>query len=69
MMLKIAYWVVSAGSLGLLMFEAPSGSMLTTSPERGKVTSQPSAPGSGGSTVRGHRSTFIWLGGGYHGGK
>lgn len=69
MMLKIAYWVVSASSLGVLMFEAPSGSMLTTAPERGKVTSQPSKGSSGGPTVRGHRSTFIWLGGGYHGGK
>lgn len=67
MMLKIAYWVVAAGSLGLLVFEAPSGSVLTTTPERGKVSAQPT-PGSGNPTVRGPR-TFVWLGGGYHGGK
>ncbi len=66
-MLKIAYWVVSMGSLGLLMFEAPSGSLLTTAPERGKVTASAPTKGSG-PTVRGGPS-FIWLGGGYHGGK
>lgn len=66
-MLKIAYWVVSAGSLGLLFFEAPSGSLLTTAPERGKVTMTQPAGGTG-PTVRGG-PTFIWLGGGYQGGK
>ena len=65
-MLKIAYWVVSAGTLGLLAFEAPSGSVLTSAPERGKVTL--SKPDKGKPTVRGG-PTFIWLGGGYHGGK
>lgn len=66
-MLKIAYWVVSAGTLGLLAFEAPSGAALTTTPERGKVTA--SKPGEKGKpTVRGG-PTFIWLGGGFHGGK
>ena len=64
-MLKIAYWVLSTGSLGLLFVEAPSGSLLTTAPERGKVTLTQSASGP---TVRGG-STFIWLGGGYQGGK
>lgn len=63
-MLKIAYWVLSTGSLGLLLVEAPTGSLLTTAPERGKVTLTQSATGP---TVRG--STFIWLGGGYQGGK
>lgn len=67
MMLKIAYWVVSAGSLGVLLFEAPSGALLTTAPERGKVTASPTQ-GKGSPTVRGG-PTFIWLGGGYHGGK
>jgi hypothetical protein len=63
-MLKIAYWVLSTGSLGLLLFEAPEGSLLTTEPERGKVElSEHGKP-----TVRGGR-TFIWLGGGYQGGK
>lgn len=66
-MLKIAYWVVSTGSLGLLLFEAPSGALLSTEPERGKVTM--TTPGPNASpTVRGG-PTFIWLGGGYQGGK
>jgi len=71
MMLKIAYWVVSAGSLGLLLFEAPTGSLLTMAPERGKVTASQPSPGSAqgtSPTVRGGPA-FIWLGGGYHGGK
>jgi len=69
-MLKIAYWVISAGSIGLLAFEAPSGSMLTSAPEKGKVTiNKPEkGKGKGSPTVRGGPS-FIWLGGGFHGGK
>jgi hypothetical protein len=50
------------------MFEAPSGSLLSTEPERGKVQLSQPASGSGGNpTVRG--GTFLWLGGGYQGGK
>ena len=71
-MLKIAYWVVSASTLGLLTFEAPSGALLTSAPERGKVTLQKPKPGttSGANpTVRGAGAFFIWSSGGYHGGK
>jgi len=57
----IVYWVLSLGSLGLLAFEAPTGSLLTTTPERGRVEK-------GSQTVRG-RPVFIWTGGGYQGGK
>ena len=64
MLRNVVYWVLSVASLGLLLFEAPSGSLLTFSPERGKVTTDPK-----GKTVRGGRPAFIWLGGGYHGGK
>ncbi|MEM7157348.1 MAG: hypothetical protein AAF799_31165 [Myxococcota bacterium] len=68
-MFKIAYWVLGASSMGLLMFDAPSGSLLTSEPERGKVTmSKPDKNGESKRTVRGG-PTFIWLGGGYHGGK
>lgn len=67
-MLKIAYWVVSLGSLSLLLVDAPSGSLLTTAPERGKVTASPPSSNGSSPTVRGGPS-FIWLGGGYHGGK
>jgi hypothetical protein len=57
----IVYWVLSIGSLGLLTFEAPTGSLLATTPDRGKVEKGPQA-------VRG-RPIFIWSGGGYQGGK
>ncbi len=68
-MLKIVYWVVSAASIGLLAFEAPSGALLTSAPERGKVTLSNTPQGPAGTrTVRGGPS-FIWLGGGYQGGK
>jgi hypothetical protein len=58
----IVYWVLSTGSLGLLALEAPTGSLLTTTPERGRVEK-------GSTTVRGGRPIFIWTGGGYQGGK
>lgn len=70
-MLKIVYLVVSAATLGLLAFEAPSGSLLTSSPDRGKVKIGPEGkPAAGGTTVRGGPA-FIWIGGGggYRGGK
>ena len=65
-MLKIIYLLVSGATLGLLFLEAPSGNLLTTTPEKGKVGSSP--PSSSGS-VRGRGPTFIYLGGGYRGGK
>lgn len=65
-MVRLAlYAILSAGSLGLLLFEAPRGALLTTAPETGKVGK--SAPDKSGRTVRG--TGFIFLGGGYHGGK
>ena len=70
--MKYVYWILSAGSLGLLAVDAPSGSLLTGAPERGKVqtSNDPKGPkGPQGRTVRGHGMMFIWLGGGYHGGK
>lgn len=65
-MLKYVYWILSTGSLGLLALEAPTGQVLTSTPARGKVTQDKTRPG--GPTVR-RGPTFIWLGGGYHGGK
>jgi hypothetical protein len=64
MMRNIIYWIAGFGSLGLLFFEAPSGSLLTTTPDRGKVERDKS-----GKTVRRGVPVFIWMGGGYHGGK
>ena len=64
MIRNIIYAVFGFGSLGLLLVAAPSGALLTGTPETGKVTTDTS----GKQTVRGGR-TFIWLGGGYQGGK
>ena len=63
-MFKILYLLASGATLGLLIFEAPNGSLLSTTPEKGQVGSAPP-----GQTVRGRGPTFIYLGGGYHGGK
>lgn len=64
MVRNIVYWIASVASLGLLFFEAPTGALLTTTPERGKVTKDAQ-----GKTVRGRGPVFVWLGGGYQGGK
>ena len=66
-MLKIVYWIVSVGSLGVLLLEAPSGSLMTATPERGKVSA---VAAGAGATVRGGPA-FVWIGGshGYRGGK
>ena len=69
-MVRLAlYAILSTGSLGLLVFEAPRGGLLTAAPEKGKVgkSSAPDKSGRTGRTVRG--TGFIFLGGGYHGGK
>ncbi|MEM6292593.1 MAG: hypothetical protein AAGA54_15070 [Myxococcota bacterium] len=64
MIRNIIYGVCGVGSLSMLLFAAPTGALLTGAPEKGKVTTD----ASGKRTVRGG-PTFIWLGGGYHGGK
>ncbi len=63
-MLKILYILTTGATLGLLIFEAPSGRLLSTTPEKAQVNAGPS-----GKTVRGRGPTFIYLGGGYQGGK
>ncbi|MFV8749400.1 hypothetical protein ACNOYE_02485 [Nannocystaceae bacterium ST9] len=60
---KILYLVLSAGSLGLLLFEAPRGALLTGEPEVGKVERDKSAAGT---TIRTPHYVFL---GGFHGGK
>jgi hypothetical protein len=65
--MKASYILLSVASLGLLMFEAPRGALLTSSPVRGKAERDTKETGSGNATVR--RPHFILLGGGYHGGK
>jgi hypothetical protein len=62
-----AYALLSLGSLGLLLFEAPHGGLLTSTPEKGQVGQ--ADPTVAGRTVRGTGPAFIYLGGGYHGGK
>lgn len=67
MLMKASYILLSTASLGLLLFEAPRGALLTSAPERGKVEHKEGAStGSGNATVR--RRHYIFLGG-YHGGK
>jgi hypothetical protein len=66
-MLRIVYIALASGSIGLMAVEAPSGGLLTTRPERGKVELSKDASGKT-KTVR-SGPAFIWLGGGYQGGK
>ena len=66
MLLKASYILLSVTSLGLLMFEAPRGALLTSSPERGKVERDNKTASTGNATIR--RPHYIFLGG-YHGGK
>ena len=63
MLTKILYIVLSGASLGLLLFEAPGGALLTGKPDRGKVERGQNPVGG---TVRTPGFVFI---GGYHGGK
>jgi hypothetical protein len=62
-MFRTTYWILSAVAIGLLLLDGAAGSLLTTTPDRGKVERDPAT-----GTVRGG-GTFIWLGGGYQGGK
>lgn len=66
MFAKASYIVLSAASLGLLLFEAPRGQLLTTTPERGKVEHKAPDSSTNNPTVRSAHFVFI---GGYHGGK
>ena len=69
MFMKASYLLLSTASLGLLLFEAPRASLLTSTPERGKVQRSASqAVPTGNTTVRGGPH-FVFIGGGYHGGK
>ena len=62
--MKIAYLIASALSVGLLVFEAPRGAILTGTPEKAKVVKDKKK------TVRGGGPAFIYVGGGgYRGGK
>ena len=65
MLRHIIYGVFGVSSLGLLFLAAPRGTLLTGTPERGKVTRDASGKVKSKSRV----PAFIWLGGGYHGGK
>jgi hypothetical protein len=71
MLTKATYIVLSLASLGLLLFEAPRGQLLTSKPERGKVehkaaSDSSTSPNNNNPTVRSAYFVFI---GGYHGGK
>ena len=51
MLFKILYVALSAGALGLLLFEAPSGALLTGAPESGKVKLAKAKPNAAGTTT------------------
>lgn len=71
MIRNIIYGVCGFASLGLLFFAAPGGALLTGTPQTGKVTTDTSGNKTGSTgnrTIRGG-AAFIWLGGGYQGGK
>ena len=69
MVAKASYIVLSLASLGLLLFEAPRGNLLTGAPERGKVEQQANPSPNGPNTSRNVRSHYFVFIGGYHGGK
>ena len=62
-MFRTTYWICAGLSLLLLLVDGPVGTLLTTTPERGKVERDPA-----GGSVRG-AGVFVWYGGGYQGGK
>lgn len=78
-MFKIVYLALSAGALGLMLFEAPSGSLLTSAPDSGKVSlakAKPKAAGTSTASPAGISPGTIALwafvagsSGGYQGGK
>lgn len=79
-MFKILYLALSTGALGLILFEAPAGSLLTGAPDRGKVSFAKAKPGATGTTTAspgggvGVGTIALWAfvagsSGGYQGGK
>jgi hypothetical protein len=68
MLMKASYILLSTASLGLLMFEAPRGALLTGSPDRGKVERKQRATPTGAGNVTVRTPYFVFLGG-FHGGK
>lgn len=69
MFAKASYILLSAASLGLLLFEAPRGNLLTKTPERGKVEQKDQPAVAGSPHPRTVRSAYFVFIGGYHGGK
>lgn len=69
MITKGLYVLTSLGLLAMLAFEAPMGILLTSVPEKGKVGKQ--APAKNTTHTRRHPGVGYWvfMGGGYHGGK
>ncbi|RMG94876.1 MAG: hypothetical protein D6705_15025 [Deltaproteobacteria bacterium] len=67
MFARILHVTLALGGIGLLPLAAPKGALLVPEPERGRV--QAKDPTTHRTTARGRGPTFLWLGGGYHGGK
>ncbi len=66
MLVRVLQIILSVGSIGLLVADAPKGRLLVSTPERGRVKAEEPNQRM---TARGRGPTFLWLGGGYHGGK
>lgn len=71
MFMRIAYLILGLGTVALLAIEAPRGSLLTAPPARGPVSTAPDGGSNSarGATVRGYGPAFVFLGGGFRGGK
>jgi hypothetical protein len=69
MIAKASYIALSLASLGLLLFEAPRGNLLTGAPERGKVERQANPTATSSSARPTVRAAYFVFIGGYHGGK
>ena len=71
MLMKSVYLGAAALSLGLMLFEAPSGSVLASSPDRGKVQRQTATTtGSTELSIARRRAIATWIFiGGISGGK
>ena len=70
--MRYIYWTLSVATLGLLIFDGPTGSLLTSSPATGKVQRSNTATTNTGPrrNARGvGGAMFLWMGGGYRGGK
>ena len=66
--MKILSSILGLCAMAIMLFAGPRGLLFISKPERGQVTRTP-GDNANGPTARGRGPSFIWLGGGYRGGK